>query len=355
MSEPGTILVGDDHALGDVFASVAEALRRRGHRVVRAPAAAAPQHTVFRPDEWHSYFGEAELALISSRTVLSADLLGWAPRLHGVVFGSIGTSSCDQAAANQLGILVANGATDENIESMAEANVMLAAALLLELMPKRQWFDARLPRPASHEIESRMLAGKTVGFVGFGRIAQQTLRRLAGWRVGRVLAVTRTPRPDQWPQVEFTDLVDLLRASDVVIVGLPLNNHTRGIIGRSSIQSMRQGGVLINTARGGLVDEVALAQALESGHLAAAAVDTFAEEPPPPDHPLRRAPNVILTGHIVGHTADLFASLVPAALDNIESLLAGRPPRYLVNPDTVSAWHARRARLAAQLDHVRPR
>lgn len=345
MKRPGVVLVGDDHALGDVLASVASALDARGHHVIRAPAAPPPHLTVFDRDDWPRYLGETDVAVVSSRISLPAELLSWAPRLKGVVFGSIGTGSCDLDMASKLGILVANGATAENVESMAEANVMLASALLLELDLKRQLFSDLASRPPAHEIGSRVLAGKTIGFVGFGRIAQQTLARLAGWRVGRVVAFARNPKPDRWPDVDFVGLADLLRISDVVLIGLPLTEQTKGLIGRAELGAMRRGSVLINTARGGIVDELALAHALHDGPLAAAAIDTFAQEPPPADHPLRQAPNAILTNHIIGHTAELFASLVPAAVDNVEALLADHEPTYIANPEALSRWRARCTRL----------
>ncbi|WP_308014544.1 NAD(P)-dependent oxidoreductase [Nocardia coffeae] len=277
--------------------------------------------------------------LISSRTVLSNDLLDWAPRLRGIVFGSIGTNSCDVDHATSRGILVANGATSENVESVAEATVVLMAALLGELLPKIGEFRHPPGRQVA-ALSSRMLRGRTIGFLGFGRIARQAHRRLQGWSVGRTLAWTRTPA-EGFPDVEFTDLATVLAHSDVVSVHLPLSARTRGLLDHRALASMKSGAVLVNTARGGIVDEQALAEVLRSGHLAGAALDTFAQEPPPPDHPLAQCHNTILTNHNAGHTGDLFASLVPAAVENTTALLDGRLPAYLANREAVDQWRSR--------------
>jgi D-3-phosphoglycerate dehydrogenase len=340
---PQTVFVGDDHVLGETLDAVAGALSARGYRIVRGAAQPAPAHTEYPPRSWPELFGQASAMLVSTRTRVPARLLASAPLLRGVVFPSIGTESVDLAAATRLGIVVAHGATPENFQSMAEATVMLAVALLLELPVRQQQFASRAARPATSTLTSRMLAGRTVGLVGFGRIAQEVVTRLDGWRVGRILAHTRTPPPRQcWPQVSFVDLGTLLEHSDVVSLHLPLTPETRALIGAAELARMGPGSVLINTARGGIVDEAALAHALTGGALGGAAVDTFAHEPPPADHPLRGCPNVILTDHIVGHTRELFDSLVPAAVDNITRLLSGRPPRHLRNPQVLEhpRWRA---------------
>ncbi|MFD7164267.1 NAD(P)-dependent oxidoreductase [Streptomyces violascens] len=327
------IFVGDDHVLGDVLGRVAAQLQEEGLRVVRGPAAPAPLRTEYRQAEWPRYFGRAEVAVISSRTVITPELMSWAPRLRGLVFASSSTASCNLREASDRGIVVAHGATPQNMEGMAEATVMLLAALMLDL-PLKQLQLARLePRPAPQMLTARMLAGATVGLVGYGRIAREVIARLEGWRVGRILVATRHPeRHRPAPPVEFTELPTLLAQSDAVSLHLPLTPGTRGVIGQAELDRMKPGAILVNTARGGLVDEAALAERLASGRLRAAAIDTFDTEPVPMEHPLRGLDNVILTEHIVGHTRDLFDSLVPTAVEHVRAILAGQRPRYLANP-----------------------
>lgn len=330
---PVEIFVGDDHVLGDVLDRVAARLRQEGLRVVRGPAAPAPQRTEYPRAEWPRWFGRAEVAVISSRTVITPELMDWAPRLRGLVFASSSTASCDLAEASERGIVVAHGATPENMEGMAEATVMLLSALMLDLPLKQRQLARLEPRPMPRELTARLLAGATVGLVGHGRIAREVIARLQGWKVRRILVATRHPeRHRSAPPVEFTDLDTLLAQSDAVSLHLPLTPGTRGVIGARELDRMRPGAVLVNTSRGGLVDEAALAQRLASGRLRGAAIDTFDTEPVPADHPLRGLDNAILTEHIVGHTRDLFDSLVPTAVEHVHAVLAGQPPRYLANP-----------------------
>ena len=335
------MFVGDDHVLGETLNQAAEELRGRGIEVVRGPALPPPARTLYSPEDWDRYAGRAEAVLISSRTLLPRTLLAAAPRLRGVVFGSIGCDSCDLDAATDLGIVVANGATPENANSMAEAVVMLAVALLLELPDKQRRFARRAPRRPPHAITSRMLSGRTLGLLGFGRTAQAVVRRLAGWDLAEIRVHTRSPDPARWPQVRFVGLGELLAASDVLSVHVPASEQTRGMLGAAELAAMRPGSVLINTARGGIVDEAALARVLADGHLAGAAVDTYAQEPPPADHPLRGLDTVISTDHVIGHTREMFDSLAPAAVDNVTAILAGRLPPYVCNPAVADRWRAR--------------
>ncbi|GAA0689217.1 dehydrogenase [Streptomyces samsunensis] len=339
----GTVFIGDDHVLGEILDEVADTLARRGHRVVRGPAQPPPARTVYPPDTWPRLFAAAEVLVVSTRTAVPAELLAASPRVRGVVFPSIGTESVDLAAATRLGVVVAHGATDENCRSMAEATVMLAAGLLLQLPLRQREFNENVARPAPSAITSRMMSGHTVGLLGFGRIAKEVVRRLDGWGVRRVLACTRHPADHgDWPQVTFTDLGTVLEQSDVLSVHLPLTQETAGLIGAAELSRMKPGSVLVNTARGGIVDETALARALSQGRLAGAAVDTFVQEPPPPDHPLRACPTALLTNHIIGHTRELFDSLAPVAVEHVQSILDGRPPRYVRNPEVLSHPHRHR-------------
>jgi D-3-phosphoglycerate dehydrogenase / 2-oxoglutarate reductase len=332
-SECGPVLVAYDHVLADTLAGIARTLQRSGYDVRRPRCHGRAPGPELSTDSLR----DAAVVVASSRTHLPAALLESAPRLRGVVFPSIGIESCDLAAASRLGVVVANGATVENVHSMAEATVMLMAALRLELPVKRRQLVAYAGHAQPPPVTGRMLCGSTIGLVGFGRIAREVTRRLVGWQVGDILAHTRSaPVAGGPPMVRFVDLRTLLRESDVVSLHLPLTDQTRGMLGRAELETMRRGSILINTARGGLVDEVALAQALNDGRLAGAAIDTFATEPPPLSHPLLACKNTLLTRHNVGHTRELFASLVPTAVENVVRILGGRDPLHLCNPAVIS-------------------
>ena len=324
------VFVATDRALGPTLAKLADALAERRVAVVRPAGSSAMR--ALSPEE----VGDATVVVVSSRTPVSRAFMASVPALRGVVYPSIGIESCDVAAATELGVVVANGATLENVESMAEATTMLIAALRLELPVKQRHF--REPRPAPGRPSGAMVAGSTVGLIGFGRIAKAVTRRLDGWGA-RVLSHTRTPpAKTAWPQVTFVDLPTLLAESDVVSLHLPLTAATRNLIGAKELAMMKSGSCLINTSRGGLVDERSLVDALRKGRLGGAAIDTFAVEPPAPNHPLGQCENVILTAHDVGHTRDLFDSLVPTAVENVMRILGGTVPAHVCNPAVLPRW-----------------
>ena len=156
----------------------------------------------------------------------------------------------------------------------------------------------------------------------------------------------RTPRRNsrrRGPPISPT----LLRNSDIVNVLVELTAQTHGMIGAAELAMMRRDACLVNTARGAVVDEAALAQALRDGVIAGAALDAFATEPLAADSPLRTLDNVILTPHNIGHTRELIDSFVPATYENVVRIAAGEPPLYFKNPQVLPKWRERLARLGA--------
>jgi len=317
------IHVDADRVLGELLDEIAEQLAHRGHEIVRG--------VDLRAADAGSDEGPLHVLVVTSRTPVRADFLDRHPELRGVVFVSSGVNSIDVTDATRRGVIVANGATPENHGSMAEATIMLALALRLRLPDRLAAVAEMRPRPRPTELDSRSLRGATIGLVGFGRIAQEVCRRLTGWGVARILCHTRTPRPGEWPDVDFCSLDTCLSESDVLTIHLPLTSATRGLLGPDKLARMRPSSVLINTSRGGIIDEAALAQALQRGSIAGAAIDTFDVEPLPAESPLRNCPNVMLTDHVVGHTMEMYRSLAPAAIENVECILRGERPPFLVN------------------------
>ncbi len=168
------------------------------------------------------------------------------------------------------------------------------------------------------------MRGRTLGLVGFGRIARRVavLGRCFGMPI---LALPRMPGTiDPALAEEAASLEALLAAADVVSLHAPLTQATRGMIGRTTLPLMKPDALLVNTARGGLVDEAALAEALAAGRLAGAGLDNLADEPPGPDCPLLGAPNVIITPHVAGSTTASMVRMGTVAADNIASVLEGR-------------------------------
>jgi len=267
-------------------------------------------------------------------------LMEKAPRLLGIVSPFIGTEGIDEAAATELGIIVANGQVPENFLSMSESTIMLMLASSYSLHWWERQLHDNLPHPP--KVPGRMLRGRTIGMIGFGQIARGIAARLSGWevRLQTYMPRMRTALP---PGVERVSLDELLRTSDVVCVLAPLSTETRGMINLERLRLMKHDAILINTARGGIVDEAALAQLASERPDFRIALDTFAEEPLPANSPLRSIRNAILTPHAIGHTQESIDALPPAAVENVCRILDGELPPYLRNPDVIEKWRRRYA------------
>jgi phosphoglycerate dehydrogenase-like enzyme len=239
------VIVPIDQMLAPCLDSVADRLAAADYAVAR-PAAAAPA-------EWPG-LADADVAVLTPRTRFAGPEIAAAQRLKGIVFPTIGVEALDLAAADAAGLAVGNGATAEAVESMAEANVMLMAALMLDLPGKSRALRERGWRDGT--VRARMMRGRTIGFIGFGRIARATLRRLENWGVHAIYFdphVGEDIAPDTGA-TRIKDLATLLRASDIVNVLVELTDETRGMIGTAELGAMRRDACLVNTARGAVVD-----------------------------------------------------------------------------------------------------
>jgi phosphoglycerate dehydrogenase-like enzyme len=228
-------------------------------------------------------------------------------------------------AARELGITVA-AVTGANTVSVAEHVVMVALALMRGLVPAHnllaqgQW---SLPQWIAH---ARDIQGKTLGIVGMGRIGREVAARMLPFGVTTFYYDIQPLPPEQEESlgVTYLELDALLPECDIVTLHLPLTPETRGLFGRERLFAMKRGAFLINTARAELVDEAALVEALQ-GHLGGAAIDVFAQEPPPPDHPLLRLPNVVLTPHGAGVTQEAQQRIAQGVIQNVLRFMEGRP------------------------------
>jgi D-3-phosphoglycerate dehydrogenase len=251
-----------------------------------------------------------------TRAVLEAA----APHLRVIAKPGAGVDSVDLRAATEHGIPIMT-AGHGNAPAVAEITIGFLLALsrgIVRLDARTRGGDWR-----RDDYNSSELSGRTLGLIGFGRIGRRVaeLARAFGMRV---LVFTRTPgkvTPDLGEVAE--SLEALLRESDHVSLHCPLNEATRGIISREAIAAMRAGAFLINTGRGALIDETALAEALASGALAGAALDTLSEEPQPKDNQLLAAPNLILTPHIAGLTTGAVQRTGATTAENIIAVLTG--------------------------------
>jgi phosphoglycerate dehydrogenase-like enzyme len=183
--------------------------------------------------------------------------------------------------------------------------------------------------------------GKTLGLVGFGRIGQAVARRAAGFQM-RLLAFDPSPGPEgEKLGVKYVSLPTLLAESDFVSLHAALTPQTRGVIGPAQLRSMKPTAHLINTARGALIDEPALAEALRAGVIAGAALDTFAVEPLPAGHVFHQTPNLLLTPHQASSARATGAIVSQAACQAVSDLMNGRRPKWVVNPEVFDSPNLR--------------
>jgi len=273
--------------------------------------------------------------VVRSQTRVDAQLLSAAaPRLSVVGVASVGTDRIDLAAATRAGVMVVNAPTGNTIAA-AEHTM----ALLLALMRRVPAADASL---RSGEWERGRFTGselrhKTLGIIGLGKIGKAVARRAAGFEM-RVIANDPYLTEEQAAEhgARLVGLPELLLRADVITVHTPLTPQTRGLIGSAQIDAMKPGAVLLNVARGGIVDEAALAAALAAGHLAGAAVDVYSSEPMAPDNPLRSAPNTVLTPHLGASTAEAQDRVAVEMAEQLLEALAGVTPTYAVNAPSVA-------------------
>jgi phosphoglycerate dehydrogenase-like enzyme len=267
---------------------------------------------------------DAEVLLHILRPVTEEVLRG-APRLRLVQKIGVGVDTINLEAAQRRGVAVAN-MPGTNTQAVAEAALMLMLAALRNLPGLDR--ECRVgngwtPEQEAQERRNTLgeLCGRTVGLVGAGAVASRLVGPLEGLGA-RVIYTDRRERPNLG--IERHDLDYLLEASDVVSLHLPLTPETEGLIDQRALARMKPAAVLINTARGGLVEETALVEALTSGRLLAAGLDVLAEEPPPPDHPLLSLDNVVLTPHVAWLTQETLSRSFDVALENIRRLRDGR-------------------------------
>jgi D-3-phosphoglycerate dehydrogenase len=169
--------------------------------------------------------------------------------------------------------------------------------------------------------DGMQLTGKTLGLIGFGGIAAEVARIALGSGM-RVIAWNRSPK--KFPKVEFLDYDEVLTESDVISIHLLLNDETRGMISRACIEGMKPGVILVNTARGAIVDEAAMIEALQTGHIRHAGLDVFNIEPLPADHPLTKLENVTLSAHSAFRTPEASENLMRAAWEHCRRIVRGK-------------------------------
>jgi D-3-phosphoglycerate dehydrogenase / 2-oxoglutarate reductase len=293
----------------DTLAAIAERLRRRDDLPV-----AINRDPDLTPDELPAVLGDAEIAIID-HTQLPTALASSCRGLKHVVFLGTGARSYmnpEELAGCGITVHTIKGYGDTAVAECAIALMWAAAkgfARMDRAMRAGQWLG----------VEGVQLTGKTLGLVGFGGIAAEVARIALGSGM-TVIAWNRRPR--SYPGVEFVPLEQVLARSDVLSLHLLLTDETRGFLSRERIAAIKPGAILVNTARGALIEEDAMIAALRSGHIRHAGLDVFAIEPMPAGHVLTTLENVTLSAHSAFRTPESSENLIGAALDHCRRIAA---------------------------------
>lgn len=275
-----------------------------------------------------SRVGEVQAdAVLSRQGPVGAGAMDASPRLRIVARHGVGVDDVDLAAAAERGIVVTR-APGSNTRAVAEHALAMMLALAKELHPSTARVASGLWREAGMQV--RDIAGLRLGLVGYGAVGRRVARLALAFGM-RVTAFSPGLRVDDGAVAAASDLPALLACADVLSLHCPLTAATRHLIGAAALAALPRAALVINTARGGLIDEVALHAALGSGQVAGAGLDVFEDEPPRRGSPLLGHPRVITTPHVSGATPGALVAMGVMAAECIVAALAGRP----VPPDRV--------------------
>lgn len=276
----------------------------------------------------------ADGALVVGPHRIDGPLMDAAPRCRIYANMAVGYDNIDVAEATRRGVMVTNtpGVLTETTADLAFALLLAAARRLYE--GQRTIVEGRWKGWSPMFMTGQDVYGATLGIVGAGRIGQAVARRARGFDM-RILYHNRRPNPAFEAQVgaEYRPLDDLLREADFVVLLVPLTPETRGLIGARELALMKPTAVLVNAARGPVVNEGALYEALRTGRIWAAGLDVFDREPVAPDHPLLSLPNVTAVPHIGSATVRTRTRMAVLAAENLLAGVTGRRPSNLVNPE----------------------
>ncbi|MFC3205793.1 hydroxyacid dehydrogenase [Aquamicrobium soli] len=278
--------------------------------------------------------------IVIVRAPLPPALFGSAPRLRAAIRHGAGLDMIPMEAATQAGVLVGN-VPAVNARSVAEHALMVSLILLRRFramdgaLRHDGWAAGRAYADGNHE-----LAGKTIGIVGFGAVGQAVAQIAHHGFGANVLATTRSAR-ETTETMRFVAIDDLVAAADIVVLCCPLTPETRGLIDARRIAHMKPNALLVNVARGPVIDDAALVTALRENRIGGAALDVFATQPPPPDHPYFSFDNVIVTPHMAGITEESMMRMGTGAAAEALRVLANELPLNLRNPEVVESYRKR--------------
>ena len=306
-------------------------------------AAEVDVSTGLTPDELVARIAGYDALVVRSETRVTAEVFAAATRLRVVGRAGVGVDNIDIDAATRHGVLVLNAPTGNTIAAAEHA-----VAMMLALARNIPTADAslRAGRWDRSKLVGVELRDKTLGVIGLGKIGFEVARIAGEGLRMRVLAhdpLATAERADQ-AGAQLVELDTLLRESDVISVHVPSTEHTRGMLGAAELARMRPGARVVNVARGGIIDEAALAEAVRDGVIAGAAIDVFVAEPLAADSPLLGVPGIVLTPHLGASTTEAQVHVAADVADQIVEYLQGGTPRFAVNAPPVKPEELTRLR-----------
>jgi D-3-phosphoglycerate dehydrogenase len=316
---------------------VAEPVAQEGVELLRSQHE-VDERTGLSHDEYAALLPDYDALLVRSQVQVDAELIAAGGRLVVIGRAGVGVDNVDLDAATRAGIVVVNAPTGNTIAA-AEHTL----ALLYAVARRVAAADASLRRGewTRGEFTGVELRGRTLGIIGLGKIGQAIAARARAMEM-TVLGVDPFVSDEQAAHhgVELVQLAALLERSDAITIHVPLSRTTRGLIGARELARMKPDAILLNVARGGIIDEAAVASALRDGRLGGAGIDVFEHEPPT-GSPLLDAPNTVLTPHLGASTAEAQVLVAEEVAAQILDVLDGRPARYAVNAPLLTPETAR--------------
>lgn len=316
---------------------IAESVAREGVELLRRHHEVDERSGLSR-DELCAILPDYDALVVRSQVQVDAELIAAAPRLQVIGRAGVGVDNVDLDAATRAGIVVVNAPTGNTIAA-AEHTL----ALLYGVARRTAAADASMRRGewSRSQFTGVELRGKTLGIVGLGKIGQAIAVRARAMEM-TVLGVDPFISAEAAANygVELVELDELLARADIVTVHVPLTRTTKGLLGREALSKLKRGAIVLNVARGGIVDEAALADALGSGQVGGAGIDVFEREPPT-GSPLLDAPNTLLTPHLGASTAEAQVLVAEEVAAQVLDVLDGRSARYAVNAPLLTPETAR--------------
>jgi D-3-phosphoglycerate dehydrogenase len=311
---------------------VADPIAQEGIDLLRTRAE-VDVRTGLSPSELRQVVADYDALVVRSETKVTADIIEAGRNLKIIARAGVGVDNVDVDAATKRGIWVVN-APMGNVNAAVEHTWALMLSMVRNV--PQAYVSLRSGEWKRSKFVGVELKGKTLGVVGLGKIGLEVAKRAFAFEMHVLGSDPYPPAQDRAREmgVEVVTLEELLARSDIVTVHVPLLPETKGMIGKKELALVKPGARLLNVARGGVIDEQALVQAIDEGRVAGAAIDVFEQEPPPPDHPFLRHEKIVVTPHLGASTQEAQVNVAVDVAEQILAFMDGKKPRFAVNQVT---------------------